>query len=80
MKQQVAATRKEQETREKVAARAFAQSYLADLVPTVFGLLSDSGYFCDPVERGTPTISVADSKGEGRRGRPPFPYWLRIFY
>ncbi|KAJ8314535.1 hypothetical protein KUTeg_006685 [Tegillarca granosa] len=43
--------KKEEETKDKIAARAFAQSYLADLIPTVFGTLSDNGYFYDPVER-----------------------------
>lgn len=52
MKQQREILRKEKETAEKIAARAFAQSYLADLVPSVFGTLSDNGYFYDPVERG----------------------------
>lgn len=51
MKQQREVLRKEKETAEKIAARAFAQSYLADLVPSVFGTLSDNGYFFDPVER-----------------------------
>ena len=50
--QQKEVLRKEHETTEKIAAHAFAQSYLADLVPTVFGTLSDNGYFYDPVERG----------------------------
>ena len=57
MKQQREVVRKEKETAEKIAARAFAQSYLADLVPSVFGTLSDNGYFFDPVERG---LSVWD--------------------
>ena len=52
MQQQTEVMQLEQETNEKIAARAFAQSYLADLVPSVFGLLSDNGYFYDPVERG----------------------------
>jgi len=51
MKQQREILRKEKETCDKIAARAFAQSYLADLVPSVFGTLSDNGYFFDPVER-----------------------------
>ncbi|XP_046555712.1 LOW QUALITY PROTEIN: radial spoke head protein 3 homolog B-like [Haliotis rubra] len=51
MKQQREVLRKEKETAEKIAARVFAQSYLADLVPSVFGTLSDNGYFYDPVER-----------------------------
>lgn len=52
MRQQRDIVRKERETADKIAARAFAQSYLADLVPTVFGTLSDNGYFFNPVERG----------------------------
>lgn len=51
MKQQREVLRKEKETADKLAARAFAQSYLSDLVPSVFGTLSDNGYFYDPVER-----------------------------
>ncbi|XP_035686603.1 radial spoke head protein 3 homolog isoform X1 [Branchiostoma floridae] len=51
MKQQREVLRKEKETAEKIAARAFAQSYLADLIPSVFGTLADNGYFFDPVER-----------------------------
>lgn len=51
MKQQREILRKEKETSDKIAARAFAQSYLADLVPSVFGTLADNGYFFDPVER-----------------------------
>jgi hypothetical protein len=52
MQQQAEAVKKEAETSDKIAARAFAQSYLADLVPSVFGLLTNNGYFYDPVERG----------------------------
>ncbi|XP_072178468.1 radial spoke head protein 3 homolog [Diadema setosum] len=51
MKQQREVLKKEKETAEKIAARAFAQSYLADLIPSVFGTLNDNGYFYDPVER-----------------------------
>ena len=43
---------KHSETAQKVAARAFAQRYLADLLPSVFDSLRDGGYFYDPVERG----------------------------
>ena len=52
MKQQRDALLKEKETAEKIAARAFAQSYLADLLPSVFSKLNQSGFFYDPVERG----------------------------
>ena len=62
MRQQRDVLRKEKETAEKIAARAFAQSYLADLVPTVFGTLSDNGYFYDPVERGQLFFSPALQK------------------
>ena len=52
MRQQRDALLKEKETSEKVAARAFAQSYLSDLVPSVFSTLSQNGFFYDPVKRG----------------------------
>lgn len=55
MKQQADVLRKEKETGEKISARAFAQSYLADLVPSVFGSLNEHGYFYDPVERDVET-------------------------
>ncbi|KAF6365245.1 radial spoke head 3 [Rhinolophus ferrumequinum] len=42
---------KHSETSQKIAARAFAQWYLADLLPSVFGSLRDGGYFFDPIER-----------------------------
>ena len=41
----------EAETARKIAARAFAQNYLSDLVPSVFGALSENGYFYDPVAK-----------------------------
>ncbi len=37
---------------EKLAALFFAKSYLADLIPVVFGTLSVTGYFYDSVEKG----------------------------
>ncbi|NXV72455.1 RSPH3 protein, partial [Atlantisia rogersi] len=46
---------KQKETTEKIAARAFAQHYLADLIPSVFNNLRDSGYFYDPIERDIET-------------------------
>ncbi|KAK2501769.1 hypothetical protein MC885_010043, partial [Smutsia gigantea] len=49
--QQWQVVRKHKETAEKIAARAFAQRYLADLLPSVFGSLRDGGYFYDPIER-----------------------------
>lgn len=55
MRQQADVLRKERETGEKISARAFAQSYLADLVPSVFGSLNEHGYFYDPIERDVET-------------------------
>ncbi|XP_055667090.1 radial spoke head protein 3 homolog [Falco peregrinus] len=46
---------KQKETTEKIAARAFAQRYLADLIPSVFNNLRDSGFFYDPIERDIET-------------------------
>ncbi|XP_032992457.1 radial spoke head protein 3 homolog B-like [Lacerta agilis] len=54
-KQQLEFLQKEKETSEKIAARAFAQRYLSDLIPSVFGSLRQSGYFYDPVERDIET-------------------------
>ncbi|EPQ11857.1 Radial spoke head protein 3 like protein [Myotis brandtii] len=42
---------KHKETSQKIAARAFSQRYLADLLPSVFDSLKEGGYFFDPVER-----------------------------
>ncbi|XP_055982288.1 radial spoke head protein 3 homolog [Sorex fumeus] len=42
---------KQNETSQKIAARAFTQRYLADLLPSVFDSLREAGYFYDPVER-----------------------------
>ncbi|XP_016074543.1 PREDICTED: radial spoke head protein 3 homolog [Miniopterus natalensis] len=42
---------KHKETEQKIAARAFSQRYLADLLPSVFVSLREGGYFFDPVER-----------------------------
>ena len=52
MAQQREVLEREKETAEKIAARAFAQQYLADLLPSVYTTLRDHGYFYDPVERG----------------------------
>lgn len=51
MQQQREALMKEKETAEKVAARAFAHSYLSDLVPAVLTNLSNKGFFYDPIQR-----------------------------
>uniref|UniRef100_A0A8C5H968 Radial spoke head protein 3 homolog B-like n=1 Tax=Gouania willdenowi TaxID=441366 RepID=A0A8C5H968_GOUWI len=53
--QQREALRKEKETVEKIAARAYTQQSLVDLLPTVFNSLRTHGYFYDPVERDIET-------------------------
>ena len=58
MKQQRDALLLEKDTSEKIAARAFAQSYLSDLVPSVFSTLSQNGFFFDPVERGKSFLTL----------------------
>ncbi|XP_062429724.1 radial spoke head protein 3 homolog [Rhea pennata] len=54
-RQQMQVLQKQKETTEKIAARAFAQRYLADLIPSVFDSLRESGYFYDPIERDIET-------------------------
>lgn len=53
--QQKEVLQKEKETAEKIAARAYTQQYLADLVPAVFTSLRSHGYFYDPVEKDIET-------------------------
>lgn len=55
IKQQKAVLEKEKETADKIAARAFAQQYLTDLLPSVYSNLKESGYFYDPVKRDLET-------------------------
>ena len=55
MKQAADVLRLEKETAEKLAAKAFAKSYLTDLVPSVFNNLRENGYFYDPVHRDLET-------------------------
>eukprot|EP00730_Choanoeca_flexa_P019700 TRINITY_DN9629_c0_g1_i1.p1 TRINITY_DN9629_c0_g1~~TRINITY_DN9629_c0_g1_i1.p1 ORF type:complete len:483 (+),score=139.64 TRINITY_DN9629_c0_g1_i1:127-1575(+) len=45
------AVEQQKSTAEKIAARAFAHSYLSDLVPSVFNSLSEGGFFYDRQER-----------------------------
>ena len=51
MKQQREVLRNEKDTVDKIAARAFAISYVSDLIPAVFDNLREHGYFYDPIER-----------------------------
>ncbi|RKO93328.1 radial spoke protein 3-domain-containing protein [Blyttiomyces helicus] len=56
VKEQIMILKEKQEVAEKIAARAFAQSYLQNLVPTVFDSLSTNGYFYDAVEKEVETL------------------------
>ncbi|XP_034756837.1 radial spoke head protein 3 homolog [Etheostoma cragini] len=49
--QQKEVLKKEKETAEKIAARAYTQQYLADLLPAAFASLRSHGFFYDPVEK-----------------------------
>ncbi|KAM4522770.1 radial spoke head protein 3 homolog [Odontesthes bonariensis] len=53
--QQKEVLKKEKETAEKIAARAYTQQYLANLLPAVFTSLRSHGYFYDPVEKDIET-------------------------
>ncbi|KAL7872246.1 hypothetical protein SRHO_G00072290 [Serrasalmus rhombeus] len=55
IKQKRVVLEKEKETAEKIAARVFAQHYLADLLPSVYTTLKDHGYFSDLVQRDIET-------------------------
>jgi len=52
IKQQEEVIKGERETADKMAARAFAQSYLDDLIPSTLTLLTEQGFFFDEAERG----------------------------
>lgn len=56
MQQQREALMNEKETAKKIAASAFAQTYLNELVYSVFENLSEGGFFYDPVEREVETV------------------------
>lgn len=51
LEEQRQAVLQQKSTAEKIAARAFAHSYLSELVPSVFSSLSDGGFFYDRQER-----------------------------
>lgn len=51
--QEIGLEEKRRELKSKIAAQAFAKSFLEDLVPGVFEKLTDDGYFYDPIERET---------------------------
>ncbi|XP_066229014.1 radial spoke head protein 3 homolog [Saccopteryx leptura] len=54
-RQQWEVVQKHKETSRKIAAQAFAQRFVANLLPSVFDSLREGGYFFDPVERDIET-------------------------
>ena len=52
IKQEEDSLRQEQEILQKLSARAFAKSYLKDLVSSAFKNLRENGYFYDHIEKG----------------------------
>ncbi|XP_059842548.1 radial spoke head protein 3 homolog [Hypanus sabinus] len=67
MLQQQEVLKKEKETSDKIAAHAFAQNYLADLIPAVFSTLRNNGYFYDPVERDVENVFLPWLMGEVKK-------------
>lgn len=45
LQQQAEVAQNKKETQEKIAARAFAQAFMADLIPNVYGSLAQDGFF-----------------------------------
>ncbi|KAI8845420.1 radial spoke protein 3-domain-containing protein [Chytridium lagenaria] len=62
--EQIRILKEKQEAAEKVSARAFAQAYLANLVPSVLDNLSTNGYFYDAVEKEVETLFLPWLSGE----------------
>ncbi|KAI8824280.1 radial spoke 3 protein [Fimicolochytrium jonesii] len=62
--EQIRILKEKQEAAEKIAARAFAQSYLQNLMPSVYQSLTTSGYFYDAVEREVDTQFLPWLTGE----------------
>ncbi|KAJ3293587.1 Radial spoke head protein 3 [Borealophlyctis nickersoniae] len=62
--EQIRILKEKQEAAEKIAARAFAQSYLHNLVPSVFDSLATNGYFYDVVEKEVETLFLPWLTGE----------------
>merc|ERR1719198_1521094 len=58
LKQQAEVARMERDAADKIAARALAQSYLSGLVPSVYGVLDDGGYFFDQQEREVESVMI----------------------
>lgn len=62
--EQLRILKEKQDVASKIAARAFAKSYLADLVPGVLSTLESNGYFYDSVEKEIETQFLPWLSGE----------------
>lgn len=51
LQEQIRFLKEKEEVTETIAARAFAQSYLQTLIPSVYENLASNGYFYDKIER-----------------------------
>jgi hypothetical protein len=58
LKQQAEVAKAERDTAEKIAARALAKSYLSGLVPSVYEVLDDGGYFYDQQQREVESVMI----------------------
>jgi radial spoke head protein 3 len=58
LKQQAEVAKTERDTAEKIAARALAKSYLSGLVPSVYEVLDDGGYFYDQQQREVESVMI----------------------
>jgi len=58
LKQQAEVAQAERDTAEKIAARALAKSYLSGLVPSVYEVLDDGGYFYDQQQREVESVMI----------------------
>lgn len=65
--EQLRLKREKQEMAEKISARAFAQSYLQQLVPSVFDSLTTNGYFYDVVEKEVESVFIPWLQAEAER-------------
>lgn len=66
--EQIRILREKQEMADRIATRAFAQSYLRNLVPNVFESLTTNGFFYDHVEKEVETVFLPWLESELEKG------------
>eukprot|EP00842_Homolaphlyctis_polyrhiza_P004156 jgi/Hompol1/4741/HPOL_000498-RA len=76
--EQLRILKEKQEVAEKIAARAFAQSYLNSLIPNVFETLATNGYFYDSVEKEIENVVLPWLSSEVEKGIDNHVMALRI--